>query len=514
MSENYDDKDIEKIIFVGGLTSAEIEPSEKFWNRAYENILQRENLTNANRSSRWRGAFFGMGTVIILLGAYSFYLHSQITELKQQVTQIKTVKVNTVTQGTSRTTPIISVQKESANKNLLAQSNSKSITHLNGTPSISYLSIKSSHILSNKEVRKNNYTSSNYSPKVTSTTSQIFATNGLPVNTFSTRPVATIPSHLENKAQATENTDTTNSTTNPAKTNDNIVIPPSTSSQIAQPTQTTVTSSGKKAARPVNALATDTAGSVFTPQKRVTLSDVLSKISVSGFYAPGATNDFLKDKNNDPANITATVLKTREDGDGTFATGLRLAYNLSDKWALQTGCSYSEYSYNIKPTVVYAQSQETGQVGYSIITSSGTVFIPYSAGPTHIGDSMKVKGSSSRGYISIPLQVKYNIYKSSKFCFYVDGGFSVNLANYQETQLHWLNTALQEGDVSVQNIYGLNNIQYSYNFGLGMAYIIRKRLSIYTEPYLDGSFTSINKNTPVSTYPYFFGWGFGITYRF
>lgn len=40
MSENYNDKDIEKLIFGGGLASGEIEPSEKFWNKAYEDILQ------------------------------------------------------------------------------------------------------------------------------------------------------------------------------------------------------------------------------------------------------------------------------------------------------------------------------------------------------------------------------------------------------------------------------------------------------------------------------------------
>jgi hypothetical protein len=265
----------------------------------------------------------------------------------------------------------------------------------------------------------------------------------------------------------------------------------------------------------LKASAPDTVNSVFEHQKHVTFSDIVSKTSASLFYAPGTTNDFLHDKDNDPTNtITANVLKTRQDDDGTFAAGIRLSYNFSERWALQTGCSYSVFSYNIKPTVIYAQPEESGQVGYFIVTTSGTVFLPYSTGSAHLGDSMKVQGKSSRSYISIPLELKYNIAMGRKLCFYITGGFSVNIAKYQQTNLDWVNTYLQEGNVSVQSIYGLNIVHYSYDLGAGLEYIAHKSWSIYAEPYLTGSFTSINTNTPVSTYPYFFGLAFGITKRF
>jgi len=42
-------------------------------------------------------------------------------------------------------------------------------------------------------------------------------------------------------------------------------------------------------------------------------------------------------------------------------------------------------------------------------------------------DSIKVKGNSSRGYISIPLQAKYKIAMGRKLCFYTTGGFAVIL---------------------------------------------------------------------------------------
>jgi hypothetical protein len=273
--------------------------------------------------------------------------------------------------------------------------------------------------------------------------------------------------------------------------------------------------SDKKAETSPKAADLDSSNALYLDRKPLRFKDILSKLSLSAFYAPGITNDFLRDKDNDPTNaITAHALKSRQDGDGTFATGLRLAYDISNRWSIITGCYYSLYSYNINPTIIYAQQQENGTVGYSITTSSGTVFLPYSTGTAHIGDSIKVKGSSSRGYLSIPLQAKYKIAIGRKLDFYATGGFSVNFAHYKETQIHWENTALQEGDLSVQNINGLNMVQYSYNFGFGAEYLVRRGLSIYAEPYLNGSFTSINNNTPVITYPYFFGLAFGVSYHF
>ena len=542
MSDNYKDRDIEKLIFGAVLADGAMEPSEKFWNKAYESILQRENSTNLKRASRWRTAFYAMGATTILLASYVIYMHSQVNDIKQQLATIENTRINITQQSITQTTVNTSTETTLAKSDIGSVAQAKNIQQANElTASTSTTNANPANTINKRTYSSHNTSSTkinspaanedshaNTLPLITNnsaatptkenTTENILATNTPQVTGSSptannsgtiTNGSTANTSNVPISATANEIATPSNRTpiTTPQKTNN---ILPTAITQTAQATVTT-----KKTDSVAKALELDSVHSLYTPKKPITFAGILSKASVSAFYAPGITDDFLNDKNNDPTNaITAHVLKTQQDGDGTYALGLRLAYDISNKWTIQTGAYYSEYTYNINPTIIYPQQQENGQVEYSITTSSGTVFLPNSAVPAHLGDSIKVKGSSSRGYISIPLQVKYKFAESTHFSFYVDGGFAVNIANYKVTQIHWENTSLQEGDVTVQSIYGLNTVQYSYNIGFGAAYLIGKGLSIYTEPFMDGSFTSINKNTPVIIYPYFFGLAVGLTYHF
>jgi hypothetical protein len=73
---------------------------------------------------------------------------------------------------------------------------------------------------------------------------------------------------------------------------------------------------------------------------------------------------------------------------------------------------------------------------------------------------------------------------------------------------------LQSGNVSVSSIEGLSKVHYSYSLGVGAEYRLGRGVSVYAEPFMQGSVTAINNNTPVSTYPFFFGAAAGITYMF
>lgn len=518
MSENYDEKDLEKLIFKEGLAGGAIEPSEKFWNKAYEGILERNNHAQINRASRWwKGAFFIAGAAALLLGYYAFYVGTELADIKQQLTAIKTTEKNIVQQNATRNSVATTSEGNSGNQNISQTGINKNIPQT--TTGAAFVSVNKTtdNTFGEKIIRRTNTYSANspvhisipITPQVTHETSN---SNNAKLLASNTPSITNSPASNENNNASTP-TQITNNAAPPSPVNGlhSAASPnPSTSPQISK-----TELSGKKTDSAFARINLDSSNALYLSRKPVTFKNILSKISVSAFYAPGMTNDFLHDKDNDPTKtITASTLKTRQDGDGTYAIGLRLTYDISNKWSIFTGCYYSLYSYNIKPTIVYAQQQENGLLGYSITTSSGTVFLPYTAGTTHIGDSIKVKGSSSRSYLSIPLQAKYKLATGRKLGLYITGGFSINIADYKETQISWENTALQEGDLSVQDIYGLNTVHFSYNLGLGANYIILRGLSIYAEPYVDGSFTSINNNTPVTTYPYFFGLALGVTYHF
>lgn len=521
MSENYNDKDLEKLIFGGALSSGEIEPSEKFWNKAYENILQKENRANLKRVSRWKAGFYFMGAVALSLAFYIFYMQREVSGIQNQLTTIETTRTTTLQQNSNQpgvintTTEKFATQNtvaiKSAKENTLQSEHTHSIISQRNNTSLPTFSFKQAK---NNSQPYNNTSTGNESQSISEnikSTTPVSSSANIILNNPPLVPnkANNLPSYNAESPSPTPNT-TYNHTTNSK-------LPGGTTSNSDTSAQTTKTiqSNKKTDSIPKVASGLDSTNSGYAAKKPITLAQILSKFSVSAFYAPGVTEDFLSDKNNDPTNtITAKTLKTQQDGDGTFAIGLRIAYDLSDRWTIQTGAYYSNYSYNIKPTVIYAQQQENGQVGYSIPTSSGTVFLPNSAVPARLGDSMQVRGSSSRSYISIPLQVKYTFAETSRFRFYMDGGFSINIADYKKTGILWENTAFQEGNVNVQDIYGLNSVQYSYNFGIGATYLIRRGLSVYTEPFINGSVTSINENTPVITYPYYFGWSVGLTYHF
>jgi hypothetical protein len=517
VSNKFEDKDIEKIIFRDRLTSSEIEPSEKFWNKAYESIVQREGRANAIRSKRWRIAFLMMGTIIVLLGSYTTYMHQEVNNIKQQLLQIESTRITIPQQDSTQSSTLKSIDKSTENDLSNTNEEAKNIQGSKALTSCSSVN-SSSSILSAKNQSGRNYSRLSTPSFKISVTSQPVLMNTTPAMNVNI-PIATgNPSPIEIKGNSSQNANETatqqiTSTTAPTPTVIN-----SSKLQTSKNDSLIQIENTKLAIKRADSLKKEdsaSGSSVFVPKKQITLAGILSKMSVSVFYAPGLNDDFLDDKENDPTNtITANVLNTEQDGYGAYATGLRLGFDVSDKITIQTGCSYRLYSYSIDPTTIYAQKQETGQLGYSLPTSSGTIFLPYSNGVIHSGDSLDIEGSSSRGYISIPLQFKYKLLAGTVLGFYVTGGFSANFSVYKETLINWENTGLQQGDIVVQSIYGLSNVQYTYNIGFGANYLINNGLSLFIEPYMDASITAINKNTPVIIYPYFFGIALGVTYHF
>ena len=545
MSDNYNDKDIEKLIFGGGLGNGAIEPSERFWKKAYEDILQRENSTNLKRISGWRNAFYAMTTASLILASYIIYMHIEVNSIQQQITKIESTPVNTSQQSASQNALSNTTENRSVSTEVSTRSQSNNGKQHNETAIASATGIFTN--TNNKQNRRTYsvYTNSSAGVKASSMP-QIIAANSTIHNINSPTPAlnsqTTVINNAGRPSPSVENISSVANTPQPGINNSTSALNKKSNNElIAEATKTPITGTNtpltnnanssqktgsdiqnskvaltnKKTDSAAKTSILDSTNSIYTPKKQITLAGILSKLSVSAFYAPGITEDFLNDKNNDPTNtITATGLKTQQDGDGTYAIGLHLAYDISNRWSIQAGVYYSQYTYNIKPTIIYPQQEENGQVGYAVTTSSGTVFLPNSAVPAHIGDSIKVNGNSGRGYIGIPLQVKYKFVAGTRFNFYIDGGLCLNIAKDMQTTIHWENTALQEGDLTLESIYGLNSIQYCYNFGFGASYLIGKGLSIYTEPFMNGSFTSVNKNAPVIIYPYFFGLAVGLTYHF
>lgn len=464
--------DIEDV-FKDAIDGLETELSEQFWAKANENILSRENGVYRKKINIWKGIAASLGIVIVVLLIYLFNSNDKTEKNDKQVSKVEQQQNNS---------PVRSENKEKKIENpiVLSKSNfAKEDLKSNGNQiqqAVKQVSI-------NKDI--SNVTSDN---------------NGIKLNKI-----------VENTNLIKDVQTTIKSDSIIIKDDSKIISKINDSSGIIVPVHKAQDSISMDTLTLVKNNP-DTVGNSKPKDYSYASKDVLSNLSISAYFAPNIKMELLKD-NDDHDNETIEKVRSRQGNKFSYSTGLRIGYDISDRWSLHTGIEYHASSFSINPTVIYAGQNENGTVGYSLITSSGMVNIPFYPQPK-IGDSIKIKGSSTRDYISIPLLAQFAIISGKILDFYASGGVTVNFANNKTTDIQWENTQFQEGEVSINEIKGLNTTNYSYSFGFGLKYHLTKSFSIYAEPSFLGAITSINSNTPITTYSYNLGLAGGVNYHF
>lgn len=120
--------------------------------------------------------------------------------------------------------------------------------------------------------------------------------------------------------------------------------------------------------------------------------------------------------------------------------GLKVGYQLSDRWALQSGITYTYL--------------------YSEFTS----------------DNSKQRAIEQKlHYVGIPLGISYRIWKSSTFRLYASAGAAAEIC---------VNNSQKNADSSFRQQHGEKPLQWSVNAALGAEYQPTKQLGIYLEPSL------------------------------
>lgn len=546
MQKDYNENDTEKNIFRGKLDSLQIEPSEKFWNTALHSIIDKERVQSKRTIRKWRFTAYSLGAVVLFFCVHEVWMGGRMGAIEKQVAEIQgernklaqkdntaqtavanadnKVAQQTNTNNGSTQQPVAATKNNVLPENTInakpvkqegapVKENSAAVRNAvkpnyvafnkadESKQVISAKSIKSStawHTSDNNKMASGN-ANEEQQPADTKVTSAVNSSSGNTVK-------STVPANVLNDGKPV-----TNNQNEPAM------------ASVNQPESSQQNTNGAKQ-QAVNVLTGSISSSgdsvnVIPPSQNPVADKVAFKnrLSLSAFFTPGMVNDFMKckdyDRDNDNDHVSAGDLKNRQSKWFGYQTGINIGVDLSQHFKLSTGVYYSRYSYDIKETLLKAELQENGDVGCTLVTSSGVVYIPYETTPLRVGDSLKVHGNSSRDYICIPLRFYWNIISHNKLGFYAAGGLDANLSAHSSTDLNWENTNLQEGQVKVQSTEGLSAVHYAYNFGLGLTYMLGHGISLYGEPHLQGSLTSINKNTPVVTYPYFFGCEVGLTWH-
>ncbi|MFA5298797.1 MAG: outer membrane beta-barrel protein, partial [Lutibacter sp.] len=236
------------------------------------------------------------------------------------------------------------------------------------------------------------------------------------------------------------------------------------------------------------------------PEKVITES----KFSVATIFAPIYFSSF-----GSGSGVDAQFKDNPSSGNSSYSYGVKVTYQLTDKFSLQSGVNL--INLGLTTNKIYVTSG-AAVIGFSDL--SANPLLARSENTSKVKESTLNRGSSSSGslnqvfgYVEIPVEVKYNV-TDGKFGINLIGGFSTLLLNSDEVFVE-TNGATQ----SLGSSNNLRSLNFSGNIGLDVDYSIYKNLFINVSPMFKVQTNTFSKNSG-SIQPYYLGVYTGLNYKF
>jgi hypothetical protein len=213
-----------------------------------------------------------------------------------------------------------------------------------------------------------------------------------------------------------------------------------------------------------------------------------------------------------PANIND--VKHREQQEPSFSAGLLITRQLTKRFGLQSGLIYSHTAIGISPQKMYALQDPAGDIAFKYITSSGYAYIkPGLGAPPAFGDSLTTtEGKHTLQFVSVPVEIKYTV-TQNKFSFTPGAGIEVNLLTSAKVETE-IERPFSPEIVFINKLNGVKSLHWSFVADAEFRYQASKKLSLNIRPSFRHAMSPITENNVVETFPYSFGLGAGMTYRF
>jgi hypothetical protein len=239
--------------------------------------------------------------------------------------------------------------------------------------------------------------------------------------------------------------------------------------------------------------------------KEVTKREIAeSKFTVATIFAPIYFSSF-----GDGSGIDAQFKDNPSSGNSSFSYGVKVAYQLTNKFSLQSGVNL--INLGLTTNNIYVTP------GVAIVSFSNLSANPLMARSAEI-TKLKDKninadndsgGSLNQvfGYVEIPVEVKYSV-ADGKFGINLVGGFSTLLLNKDEVFVE-TNSFSQ----SLGSSNNLRSVNFSGNIGLDIDYSLYKNLFINVSPMFKMQTNTFSKNSG-SIQPYYLGVYTGLNYKF
>jgi len=229
-----------------------------------------------------------------------------------------------------------------------------------------------------------------------------------------------------------------------------------------------------------------------------------NKFTVATIFAPIYFSSF-----GDGSGIDAQFKDNTSPGSSSFSYGVKVAYQLSNKFSLQSGVNL--INLGLTTNNIYVTP------GVAVVSFSNLSANPVMARSADIAtlkentiNSDDNSGGSLNqvfGYVEIPVEVKYSV-TDGKFGINLVGGFSTLLLNRDEVFVE-TNSFSQ----SLGSSNNLRPINFSGNIGLDIDYSLYKNLFINVSPMFKMQTNTFSKNSG-SIQPYYLGVYTGLNYKF
>ncbi len=229
-----------------------------------------------------------------------------------------------------------------------------------------------------------------------------------------------------------------------------------------------------------------------------------SKFTVATIFAPIYFSSF-----GDGSGIDAQFKDNPSSGNSSFSYGVKVAYQLSNKFSLQSGVNL--INLGLTTNNIYV-TPGVAVVGFSNLSASP--LLARSADIATLKNNVENSDDDSSGslnqvfgYVEIPVEVKYSV-TDGKFGINLVGGFSTLLLNRDEVFVE-TNSFSQ----SLGSSNNLRSVNFSGNIGLDIDYSLYKNLFINVSPMFKMQTSTFSKNSG-SLQPYYLGVYTGLNYKF
>ncbi|GGF63252.1 porin family protein [Wenyingzhuangia marina] len=203
-----------------------------------------------------------------------------------------------------------------------------------------------------------------------------------------------------------------------------------------------------------------------------------------------------------------------KSGESSTSFGLKIAYQASKKWRIQTGIHQINLAQTTENVAVASISKNSSFANSSQALRSPTIskndeitlINATSNNELRQEDNNNNQLRQSFGYIEIPVEINYQLFETNKLQFHLVGGVSSLFLTTNNLQIENPNYSYSDGEAT-----NLNDVNFSFNLGTAVEYHFSNSWFFNLSPMLKMQTQTFN-NT--NNKPYLLGVSTGLNYKF